>query len=267
MVTTDPLLRPLETIPNDEIVVHYQPVISIEDRTIRGVEALVRWSHPRHGLLKPDRFIPLAERSGAIGPLTWEVLRKVIDQHVAWKRDGLLLAVSVNISASFLTSPDVADDILALLWRKGFEPRQLTLEITETRATSNPRVARALLNQLRDAGVAVSMDDYGVGHSTLERLDLLPFSDLKIDRGLVAEIASSREVRSVVEGLITIAAERNLNLTAEGIETEEQWNTLKQLGCRCGQGFLIARPMPGHQVSNWIGEMHGRDHLHAAEPG
>ncbi len=168
-----------KSIPADQIVIHYQPVIGLEDRRIRGVEALVRWRHPRHGLLKPDRFIGQAERSGAIIPLTWHVLEKVVRQQVAWKARGVPLAVAVNISALFLASRKRADEILELLQREGFDPRQLTLEITETEAARNPPVARALLNKLRGAGVTVSMDDYGMGFSNLERMQFLPFDDLK----------------------------------------------------------------------------------------
>src|SRR6266851_3360842 len=130
-----------KSIPADQIVIHYQPVIGLEDRRIRGVEALVRWRHPRHGLLKPDRFIGQAERSGAIIPLTWHVLEKVVRQQVAWKARGVPLAVAVNISALFLASRKRADEILEILQCERFDPHRLTLEITETEAARNPPVA------------------------------------------------------------------------------------------------------------------------------
>jgi EAL domain-containing protein (putative c-di-GMP-specific phosphodiesterase class I) len=251
----DAILGRRKSIPADQIVLHYQPVVGIEDRRIRGVEALVRWRHPRHGLLKPDRFIGQAERSGAIVSLTWHVLEKVVRQQVAWKARGLPLAVAVNISTLFLASQKRADEILGLLQREGFDPRQLTLEITETEAARNPPVARALLNKLRGAGVIVSMDDYGTGFSNLERMRLLPFDDLKIDRWLVSRVEYSREARRTVEMLVTLAAEQKFSLTGEGIETERQWHALKELGCHFGQGYLIARPMPADRVRGWIGRM------------
>ena len=262
------ILGQRKSIPADEIVIHYQPVIGIEDRRIRGVEALVRWRHPRHGLLKPDRFIGQAERSGAIVSLTWHVLEKVVRQHVAWKARGVPLAVAVNISALFLASLKRADEILELLEREGFDPRQLTLEITETEAARNPPVARALLNKLRGAGITVSMDDYGMGFSNLERMRLLPFDDLKIDRWLVSRVEYSREARRTVEMLVALAAEQKFSLTGEGIETEQQWHALKELGCHFGQGYLIARPMPADRVRGWIGRMQeaGRYHPRWACP-
>jgi EAL domain-containing protein (putative c-di-GMP-specific phosphodiesterase class I)/ActR/RegA family two-component response regulator len=251
----DPISRQLDAIPNDEIVVHYQPMISMADRTIRRVEALVRWRHPQLGLLRPGRFIAHAERSGAIVPLTWEVLSRAIDQHVAWKNEGLLLSVSVNISALFLESLQRADEILALLQSRNCDPRHLILEITETEAAQNPPIARALLTRLREAGVEVSMDDYGVGFSNLERLRYYPFSDLKVDRWLVAKLDHSREARDIVKTLASLAAQEKFSLTGEGIETEQQWDVLEKLGCDFGQGFLIARPMPGDRVRRWVGRM------------
>jgi EAL domain-containing protein (putative c-di-GMP-specific phosphodiesterase class I) len=263
----DPISGQLDAIPNDEIVVHYQPMISMADRTIRRVEALVRWRHPQLGLLRPGRFIAHAERSGAIVPLTWEVLRRAIDQHVAWKNEGLLLSVSVNISALFLESLQRADEILALLQSRNCDPRHLILEITETEAAQNPPIARALLTRLREAGVEISMDDYGVGFSNLERLRYYPFSDLKVDRWLVAKLDRSREARDIVETLASLAAKEKFSLTGEGIETEQQWDVLEKLGCDFAQGFLIARPMPGDRVRRWVGKMMEIGRYRTVTPG
>ncbi|MGZ5825172.1 MAG: EAL domain-containing response regulator [Croceibacterium sp.] len=263
----DPISSQLDAIPNDEIVVHYQPMISMADRTIRRVEALVRWRHPQLGLLRPGRFIARAERSGAIVPLTWEVLRRAIDQHVTWKNEGMLLSVSVNISALFLESLQRADEILALLQSLNCDPRNLILEITETEAAQNPPIARALLTRLREAGVEISMDDYGVGFSNLERLRYYPFSDLKVDRWLVAKLDHSREARDMVKTLASLAAREKFSLTVEGIETEQQWDLLEKLGCDFGQGFLIARPMPGNRVRRWVDKMTEINRFRTATPG
>jgi EAL domain-containing protein (putative c-di-GMP-specific phosphodiesterase class I) len=263
----DPISHHLDAIPNDEIVVHYQPMIAMADRTIRRVEALVRWRHPQLGLLRPGRFIAHAERSGAIVPLTWEVLRRAVDQHVAWKNEGMLLSVSVNISALFLESLQRADEILALLQSRNFDPRHLILEITETEAAQNPPIARALLTRLREAGVEISMDDYGVGFSNLERLRYYPFTDLKVDRWLVAKLDRSREARDIVETLASLAAKEKFSLTGEGIETEQQWDALEKLGCDFAQGFLIARPMPGDRVRRWVGKMTEIGRYRTVTPG
>ena len=187
-----------------------------------------------------------------IAPLTLDVLARAVDQHMAWKREGLTLSVSVNISALFLASLGTADEVLELLRSRGCDPRNLILEITETEAAVNPPVARAMLTRLREAGVEISMDDYGVGFSDLERLRYYPFSDLKVDRWLVAKLDSSDEARRIVAMLVSLAARYKFTLTGEGIETEEQWGVLERLGCDFGQGFLIARPMPADQMAAWI---------------
>ncbi|MBV8193429.1 MAG: EAL domain-containing response regulator [Alphaproteobacteria bacterium] len=267
LLDLDPSLGHVETIPSEEIVVHYQPIVAMTDRTLRRAEALVRWQHPQHGLIRPVRFISMFERADSITPLTWEVLSRAIDQQVAWKRSGLTLAVSVNISALFLASLKTADDILALLQEKNGEPRHLMLEITETEAAINPPVARALLSRLREAGVEVSMDDYGVGFSDLERLRYYPFSDLKVDRWLVAKLdAGGREGHDIVTMLVALARREQFSLTGEGIETEQQWKELEHLGCDYGQGFLLARPMPADQLTGWVDRMAARGRYYRA-PG
>jgi EAL domain-containing protein (putative c-di-GMP-specific phosphodiesterase class I) len=244
--------RGLDALPNREIEVHYQPIVSMSDRVVRRTEALVRWRHPEYGLMQPDGFIGLAERSGAIISLTWEVLARAVDQQVTWKREGLSLSVSVNVSALVLTSLQTADDILALLEARGADPRALILELTETERAPDPAVARDLLARLREAGVGVSMDDYGVGYSDFGRLQYYPFSDLKIDRGLVARLPDDQEARDIVSMLASLAVREGVGLTGEGIETQEQWDMLEALGCNFAQGFLIARPMPADRVTGWI---------------
>jgi EAL domain-containing protein (putative c-di-GMP-specific phosphodiesterase class I) len=240
------------SIPEGEVEVHYQPLMCFQTGRALGVEALVRWRHPVHGLLSPSRFIALAERNGSIVPLTWTVLRRVVRQHAAWKKAGVSLAVSVNVSALFLAALETADALLDLLHDEGFDPHQLTLEITETEAARNPPVANALLRRLRESGVAVAMDDYGVGFSTLQRLQLFPFSNLKIDRWLVADLATDPQAQRTVRMLVALGQEQNFTLTGEGIETEEQWRILRELGCDYGQGYLIARPMPAQEVPTWL---------------
>jgi len=244
-----------DAIPVDEIEVQYQPIVSIPDRVVSRIEALVRWRHPEHGLIGPDQFIGLAEQSGAIVPLTWEVLTRAVDQQVAWKKEGLLLSVSVNVSALVLGSLETSEEILALLDARGMDPRSLILEITETERARYPAVARSLLARLRAAGVGISMDDYGVGYSDLGRLQYYPFSDLKMDRGLVARLPGDEEGRDIASMLASLAAREGVTLTGEGIETQEQWDALEAIGCDFAQGFLIARPMPAEEVAGWIGKM------------
>lgn len=247
--------RRVDEIPGNEIVVQYQPIVSMPDREFSRIEALVRWRHPEYGLIGPDQFIGLAEQSGAIVPLTWEVLTRAVDQHVAWKKNGLVLSISVNISALMLAPEETADEILALLHARGMEPRFLILEITETERARFPAVARSLLTRLRTAGVGISMDDYGVGYSDLGRLQYYPFSDLKMDRGLVARLPDDQKGMDIASMLASVAAREGLTLTGEGIETQAQWDALQAIGCDFAQGFLIARPMPADEVAGWFGRM------------
>jgi EAL domain-containing protein (putative c-di-GMP-specific phosphodiesterase class I) len=249
-------VRDLGAIPTNEIVIHYQPIVSMKNRMVSAVEALVRWQHAQYGLLSPDLFVSHAERSGAIGPLTWEVLRRALDQHVEWRNEGTTLPVSVNVSTLSLTSLQMTERILDLLRERACDPSFLTLEITESEKAPEPPLARTVLTTLRDAGVAVSMDDYGVGYSTMERLKYYPFSGLKLDRRLVASLASDHEVesneRSNVEMLVASAHNDGMSVTGEGIETEAQWKAMAELGCDFGQGFLIARPMRAAEILRWI---------------
>lgn len=247
--------RDLARIPGEELEVHYQPIVSIRERVFSRAEALVRWRHPEYGLIGPEGFIGLAERSGAIIQLTWDVLTRTIEQQAAWNREGLPLSIAVNISALFLRSVAAADEILGLLKARQVDPNTLILEITETERAPDPGVARALLERLRAAGVRISMDDYGVGYSDLGRLHYYPFSDLKMDRGLVARLPGDQEGRDIVSMLVSLARREKVSLTGEGIETREQWEALDALGCNYGQGFLIARPMPGERVTGWISRM------------
>lgn len=247
--------RRVEAIPGNEIVVQYQPIVSMPGREFSRIEALVRWRHPEYGLIGPDQFIGLAEQSGAIIPLTWEVLTRAVDQHVAWKKAGLVLSISVNISALMLEPVETAEKILALLHARGMEPRSLVLEITETERARFPAVARSLLTRLRMAGVGISMDDYGVGYSDLGRLQYYPFSDLKMDRGLVARLPDDQEGMDIASMLASVARREGLTLTGEGIETQAQWDALEAVGCDFAQGYLIARPMPADEVAGWFGRM------------
>ncbi|MFN4014713.1 MAG: EAL domain-containing protein [Reyranella sp.] len=247
--------RTLEAIPANEIEVQYQPIVSMPGRVVSRIEALVRWRHPEHGLIGPDQFIGLAEKSGAIVALTWEVLARAVEQQVAWKKEGLVLSVSVNVSALMLTAVETAGEILALLDARRMDPHALILEITETERARYPAVARSLLTQLRAAGVGISMDDYGVGYSDLGRLQYYPFSDLKMDRGLVARLPHNSQSMDIASMLASLAAREGVTLTGEGIETQEQWDTLEAIGCNFAQGFLIARPMPAGDVAGWIAEM------------
>ncbi|TXL71960.1 EAL domain-containing response regulator [Vineibacter terrae] len=234
-------------IPNDELVLHYQPKLNFSDHSIEGVEALVRWNHPTHGLLGP-----LAEYSEVIIPLTWSVLKNAIRQHVAWKRDGIVLPVSINVSASFLDAAETADVILKLLRTQRCAPSDLTLELTEAEVAGNPTAALDILARLRLHGIRVAMDDYGIGFSDLAQLHRYPFTDIKIDRSLVNSLETDPRARQTVDKVIDVARGLGVKITAEGVETADQWRLLHEIGCDMAQGFLISRPLPDRQLRAWL---------------
>jgi EAL domain-containing protein (putative c-di-GMP-specific phosphodiesterase class I) len=241
-----------DAMRNDELFLNYQPLVGMVDRRVVGVEALVRWNHPTRGELVPDRFIPLAEQSGLIVPMTWWVLQRALRQYRDWRLQSLVLPIAVNISAGFLTSIDLPDVVLGLLADYDCPPEHLTLEITETDVVGNPALALEVLARLRLAGVKVAMDDYGVGFSDLGQLRRYPFSDLKIDRWMVEKVDTDHQQRLEIERLVEFAGVHQLRVTGEGVETPEQWATLQTLGCNIAQGYLIARPLPAPAVSSWI---------------
>jgi EAL domain-containing protein (putative c-di-GMP-specific phosphodiesterase class I) len=241
-----------DAMRNDELFLNYQPLVGMVDRRVVGVEALVRWNHPTRGELVPDRFIPLAEQSGLIVPMTWWVLQRALRQYRDWRRQSLVLPIAVNISAGFLTSIELPDVVLGLLADYECPPEHLTLEITETDVVGNPALALEVLARLRLAGVKVAMDDYGVGFSDLRQLRRYPFSDLKIDRWMVEKVDTDHQQRLEIERLVEFAGVHHLRVTGEGVETPEQWATLQTLGCNIAQGYLIARPLPALAVSSWI---------------
>jgi EAL domain-containing protein (putative c-di-GMP-specific phosphodiesterase class I) len=249
----DSLMRQFaQSMQNDELFLLYQPLVGFADRRVVGVEALVRWNHPTRGELIPDRFITLAEQSGLIVPMTWWVLQAALKQYLAWKRQGLVLPIAVNISAGFLMSIELPDVVLGLLADYECPADHLTLEITETDVVGNPALALEVLARLRLAGVKVAMDDYGVGFSDLAQLKRYPFSDLKIDRWMVEKVDTDMQQRQEIERLVAFAGSQQLQVTGEGVETPEQWTALKALGCNIAQGYLISRPMAPTEIPGWI---------------
>jgi diguanylate cyclase (GGDEF)-like protein len=239
-------------IDNDELVLHYQPKADITDRRVEGVEALVRWQHPTRGLLFPDAFIPQAEGTGQLGPLTHWVLRRAIEDAARWHRGGLPLAVAVNVSPRTLLDGDLPDTILELLAATGLPSYLLEIEITETAIMTEPTRAMSVLHKLRAMGVRLSIDDFGSGYTSLTYLKALPVNTLKIDRSFITNMSEDDRDRAVTQSVIDLGHRLGLTVLAEGIETEETWNQLRRLRCDEGQGYLLARPMPGEQIEGWV---------------
>ena len=239
-------------IDHDELVLHYQPKGEISDRHVGGVEALVRWQHPTRGLLAPGAFIPLAESTGLLGPLTSWVLGRAIHDAARWHRGGLPLSVAVNVSPRTLLDGDLPATILDLLAASGLPSHLLEVEITETAIMTDPARATSVLRQLRAMGLRLSIDDFGSGYTSLSYLKELPVHTLKIDRAFITEMFDDDQDRAVTQSIIELGHRLGLTVLAEGIETEETWNLLEGLGCDEGQGFLLARPMPAEHIEGWL---------------
>lgn len=227
-----------------ELVVHYQPKLAIRSGLITSVEALVRWQHPTRGLLGPDLFIPLAERNNRIGDLTLHVLERTIEALQTWAADGHRISGAVNISANLLSSGTFLEEAAALIGRTGIDPAQLTLEVTESAAMSDRAAAIRSLEAIKALGVAISMDDYGTGHSTLTYLKQLPLDELKLDRSFVQFAHQNRSDAVLVRSTVELAHELGLKVVAEGVEDAACLAYLASIGCDMAQGYLISRPVP-----------------------
>jgi diguanylate cyclase (GGDEF)-like protein len=244
------LRHALET--EDELVVHYQPIVTVDDGEIVGVEALVRWNHPERGLVPPGEFIPVAEESGAIIAIGERVLRLACAEAARWNAagDGRRVNVSVNLSPRQVTSPAIAATVAAVLEETGLDPAALTLEITEGVLVKESQTAAQTLIDLKALGLRLVLDDFGTGYSSLAYLRRFPIDGLKIDRRFIAAMDTSTEDRTIVEAIVKMAAGLQIDVVAEGVETIEQADSLMRLGCRHAQGFYYARPMPPADVAS-----------------
>src|SRR5208282_4879081 len=242
-------------LDHGEFVLYYQPEIDLCTRMIVGLEALIRWVHPERGLIPPMDFIPQAEQCGLILPIGDWGLAEACNQIQAWNHDdpdNHSLLVCVNLSAGQFARPGLADHVQSLLLKTGTSGRQLGLEMTESSLIPNLNTAVEVLAGLRALGTSLLMDDFGTGYSSLNYLHSFPFDFLKIDRSFVARMADGDQALQIVRTIIELARALNMDVVAEGIETPEQNRLLRDMGCRYGQGFLFARPMPVEQISRLL---------------
>lgn len=251
-------------IHNGELVVYYQPKVAIEDGAVVGFEALVRWRHPRRGLLQPGEFIPAAEMSDTIHPLTLEVLRQALGQQQQWRAQGLPHAMSVNISARNLLEEHFVEEMQSLLQQYGTEPDSLELEITETALMQDPDGAAALLKRVAALGVQLSIDDFGMGYSSMAYLRRLPINSLKIDRTYVTDMACNEQDAIIVRSTISLAHNLGLRVVAEGVESAEALALLRIMRCELAQGYHISRPLPAdaaeHSIDSIAARLHEESH-------
>jgi EAL domain-containing protein (putative c-di-GMP-specific phosphodiesterase class I)/ActR/RegA family two-component response regulator len=226
-----------------ELRVHYQPQVALATGAVVGVEALVRWQHPTRGLISPNSFLPLAERLGLIRPMTMFVLASALDEVRGWARAGQPVNMAVNISASLLDDPTLADEIERLCEAKMVSPEKLTLEISESATIGHVQEVADALTRLRVKGCRLALDNFGTGFSSLVELRSLPFSQLKIDKTFVGEATSRPAARAIVDAVIEFGHKIGFQIVAEGVETREALVLLKDAGCDLAQGFLISRPV------------------------
>ncbi|WP_432565157.1 putative bifunctional diguanylate cyclase/phosphodiesterase [Kineococcus sp. SYSU DK003] len=234
------------------LVLHYQPQVDLHDGRVVGVEALVRWSHPRWGLLGPEAFLPLAERYALVHRLTSRVLDAALHDAAGWAADGHDLRVAVNLSASSLRDEDLPGQVAQALLRHGRPAGRLQLEVTESLALADQLGAGEVLPQLSGLGVSLSVDDFGTGYSSLAYLQREVFDEVKLDRSFVEGIGREARSGAIAASTIWLAHQLGLRIVAEGIETEQTCEHLADLGCDVGQGYLHARPMPSAELGRWL---------------
>ena len=241
-------------IDADQLTLYYQPKLDCQTGELAGVEALVRWQHPDRGLIPPAEFVPLAEQTGLIDPLTHWVLDNALRQCSVWRARGLHVPMAINLSAHNLQDLRLCESVAEALSRSGVPARWLTLEITESAVMADPQRALTVLDNLRAAGVRVAIDDFGTGYSSLAYLKEIPADDLKIDRSFTQSMVADPTGLAIVRTTIELGHRLGLRVVAEGIEDEATARVLARLSCDEGQGYHIARPLPPDQLVAWLRE-------------
>ncbi|MFI1990566.1 putative bifunctional diguanylate cyclase/phosphodiesterase [Actinoplanes sp. NPDC020271] len=239
-------------LDRDDLVLHYQPQIDVQTGTVAGVEALVRWNHPDRGLVYPDGFLSLAEHAGLMGRITLQVLEKALGQCRDWRAAGLGLTVAVNLSASNLHDPALPDHVADALARHGVPPQALHLEVTEEVLMRDAARATRTLDELRDMGIRLAVDDYGTGYSSLAYLHALPVDDLKLDRAFVAHCDTDPRSAAIVKSTVELAHNLDMRLIAEGVENEAVLDRLREWDCDLVQGYHLSRPQAAGRLTPWL---------------
>jgi EAL domain-containing protein (putative c-di-GMP-specific phosphodiesterase class I) len=239
-------------IRNRELVLHYQPKAALQSGEVASVEALVRWIHPKSGLIPPDEFVPLAERTGLMKPFTSYVIDEALRQCAEWREQGLDLTVAVNLSMRNLLDVSFPEEVAELLRVRGVEPERLEFEITESTVLVDPTRSKLVLDRLSAMGVKLSIDDFGTGYSSLAYLKRLPLNELKIDRSFVMHMLENEDDAVIVRSTIDLARNLGLEVVAEGVEDASTWDALASLGCDVAQGYYLSRPVPAEELGAWL---------------
>jgi diguanylate cyclase len=238
-------------IARGEFELHYQPKLALDDETVRGVEALLRWRHPKRGMVPPLAYLPQIESTALIGPLGLHVFGLACRQAADWRRDGVELNIAVNLSVANLEDPDLPRQLTRLLDESRLSPHCFTLEVTETAVMHATETVEDVLLSLRGMGFHLSVDDFGTGYSSLARLDRLPVDELKIDGSFTQTLEHDGDGR-VVASIVALAHELELTCVAEGIESPQTAATLAAMGCEAGQGFHWAPALTADELRDWL---------------
>ncbi len=241
-----------KAIEEESLEIYFLPKVNVTNSLVVGAEALLRWNHPQRGFIQPDEFIPLAEQTGLIKPLTKWVLEKAITQCAEWKNKNINLNVSVNISVHNLHDAKLLQHIQDMIIKHNVPPECLTLEISESDIMSEPLRARQTLDKIKNTGVNLSIDDFGTGYSSLSYLKKLPIDEIKVDRSFVMEMTEDNDDDVIVLATIELAHNLGLKIVAEGVHDKQTWNRLKILNCDLAQGHYISKPLSAHAFSAWL---------------
>jgi diguanylate cyclase (GGDEF)-like protein len=239
-------------LANDDLRLHFQPLLALPEGKIKGVEVLVRWQHPERGLIMPEQFIPLAETTGLIGVLTLWVLEAALRQCAAWHQAGCTFGVSVNVSVRTLQDAQLPDTVAWLLHRYAVAPEMLTLEITESTLMADPLRAMNVLTRMAKIGVRIAIDDFGTGYSSLAYLKGLPIHEIKIDKSFVIGMGKGENDTAIVRSVIELGHNLGMKVVAEGVEHQPAWNILVGMGCDIAQGNFMSVPVPAHELEAWL---------------
>lgn len=235
-----------------ELCLHYQPKVSIKTRRLESVESLVRWNHPSLGLLPPDSFVPVAEATGLITPMTEQLIEISFRQMADWKHHGLAPHVAINLSPSMLSDVSLPDRAAKLAAGLSLDPEHIVFEITETGVAKEENIYLEIVTRLHMKGFALSIDDFGTGSSSLKKLEALPFTELKVDRQFVDGAHKNPAKSAILQASLTLAKSLGMKTVAEGVEDKADWDLLQTLPCDLVQGYFVARPMTSGALPAWV---------------
>jgi len=256
----------LETNNRQQSEMPYQPQVTLDTAQVVGVEALLRWRHPRHGLISTQELLQVAENTSIMHLLTQRVIDDVVAQVAAWSAQGVTLRASFNVSSRDLYSGDIVTYLAGQLARHAVPPEQIQVEITESALMGDPTRALGTTARIAALGVAISLDDFGTGYSSLQHLRKLPLTELKIDRSFVSGMASNGDDAAIVASTVRMAQSLGLRTVAEGVETQYTSQLLANVGCMLAQGWLTARAMPGAEIPTWLAKLPSEMKQHVLEP-